>query len=75
MPQQNTGDLISEPCFLTVNLLNGTRIQGRAVAYSDPKRLSPYEPFVFVDRDGTWTYLHAATISSLHLYPLVLHEE
>lgn len=62
--------LIDRPAFITLELANGTRIQGRHTRYSDPARLSMYEPFVMEDAEGTTSYVHGAAILRLVVFPL-----
>lgn len=71
MARTDTNNMITDPALIQIDMLNGTKITGRFVKYTDPVEIGYATAWVGVDRDGGTTYVNWSAVLRLNSFPLI----
>lgn len=69
-PTESERQMIDTPAFLQIDMLNGTKISGKFVRYTDPMRADAFGAFRAEGSDGVLTYVLWCGVLRITVFPL-----
>jgi hypothetical protein len=64
--------MIEEPAFIHIDMLNGSRVTGKAVRFSDPTNANQFGALICEFADGSIHYVLWNAILRVSVFPLSL---